>query len=499
MQFQLSKSALKIIIIIVLFSLIGAACLPVSNSENQVQSQGQAQSLPDVGQMLPTPLPTRPTYPPGTLVDYTAQSGDTLTAIAAHFNTTVEEIRKANPIIPEQVTTMPPGLPMQIPIYYKPLWGNPFQIIPDSLFINGPAQIGFSAAEFVKDTPGWLKTYREWVVGQYRSGGEIVDFVAMTFSVSPRLLLTLLEYQSGALSQETPLVDPEKYSLDYQDGVHIGVYQQLLWAANLLNNGYYGWRTGDLLSITHLDGRTENPDPWQNAATVALQNYFTKIFNDNDYILAVSGEGITKTYTTWFGDPWINVIPHIEGSLAQPPIRLPFADGRVWAFTGGPHTGWGTGEPLAALDFAPSSVVGGCTETEEYALAVADGVVVRTGDAILVLDLDGDGDERTGWEIFYLHLANNSIVPEGSGLKMGDPVGRPSCEGGKATGTHVHIARKYNGEWVTAWGDLPFNLEGWIAQRGLAEYEGSLTKNGKTIIACECSDQFSQIRADGIR
>ncbi len=35
-------------------------------------------------------------------------------------------------------------------------------------------------------------------------------------------------------------------------------------------------------------------------------------------------------------------------------------------------------------------------------------------------------------------------------------------QGGEVTGTHVHIARKYNGEWILADGPLAFNLEGWI-------------------------------------
>ena len=38
-------------------------------------------------------------------------------------------------------------------------------------------------------------------------------------------------------------------------------------------------------------------------------------------------------------------------------------------------------------------------------------------------------------------------------------------EGGHVTGTHVHIARKYNGEWIPADG-LAFNLEGWVAHDG---------------------------------
>jgi len=74
-----------------------------------------------------TPFPTRPIYPPGTLVDYIAQSGDTLPLLAVRFNTTIEEIRQANPEIPESATTMPPGFPMKIPIYYRALWERVFR------------------------------------------------------------------------------------------------------------------------------------------------------------------------------------------------------------------------------------------------------------------------------------------------------------------------------------------------------------------------------------
>jgi hypothetical protein len=80
--------------------------------------------------------------------------------LAARFNTSVEEIMAANPIIPQDATTMPPGFPMKIPIYYLPLWGTTFQSIPDHAFVNGPAQIGFSTSAFVASTTGWLKNYR---------------------------------------------------------------------------------------------------------------------------------------------------------------------------------------------------------------------------------------------------------------------------------------------------------------------------------------------------
>ena len=181
-----------------LAALFLSGCLPQPESAPPI-SLGTPASAPEF-QLSATPIPQRPKYNPGELVDYTVISGDTLPVLANRFNTSVEEIREANPIIPPDATTLPPGMPMQMPIYYRALWGSPFQILPDSLFINGPAQINFDTAAFVDEQPGWLREYRDYAAGANRTGAEIVDYVALNFSVSPRVLLALLEYQTGALT-----------------------------------------------------------------------------------------------------------------------------------------------------------------------------------------------------------------------------------------------------------------------------------------------------------
>ena len=104
-----------------------------------------------------------------------------------HFNTTIEEILEANPIVPADATTMPPGLPMKIPIYYRSLWGSAYQIIPDNLYINGPEQVGFNSSNFVEQTSGWLKGYHAYVSGQIRSGAEIIDLVAIELQSEPAI------------------------------------------------------------------------------------------------------------------------------------------------------------------------------------------------------------------------------------------------------------------------------------------------------------------------
>jgi murein DD-endopeptidase MepM/ murein hydrolase activator NlpD len=442
--------------------------------------------------VIPTVIATRPAYNPGELVDYLAQTGDTLPSIAAHFNTNENEIRMANPNIPDDATTMPPGMPMKIPIYYLPLWGTAFQITPDSFFVNGPSAKQFKTSEFIALHTGWLKSYRGFASGQSRSGADIIDLVAINFSISPQMLIALLEYQAGALTD--PNQPDTKFILGYDVFTHEGLYLQLVWAANLLNNGYYRWRSGELKTLEHPDGKLERPDPWQNAATVALQEYFLDRSME-EYTKATGPDGIAKTIVDLFGDPWEAFGPHIPVSLQQPIFLFPFQSGESWTYTGGPHSGWGTLEPFPAIDFAPPANVGGCTSTELWATALADGVVVRSETGIVVLDLDGDRDERTGWSIFYLHVATDGRAGVGAQVKAGDPIGHPSCEGGRSTGTHVHIARKYNGEWINAQGVLAFNLEGWVAHNGVGPYLGTLTRGSDIVTACDCSNLASQITA----
>lgn len=477
------------------FSLVLAACGPAPISQSVILTPAQSTADPTLSPPLPTALPTRPNYAPGELVDYIAQDGDTVPALAARFNTSIAGIMAANPVIPRDATTMPPGFPMKIPIYYRALWGTSFQSLPDNAFVDGPALVGFNSAAFVMDSEGWLGNYRAYAGGDWRDGANLVDYVAKNFSISPRLLLALLEYQTGALTQPEP--PPGRYLLGHRQVYYESLYLQLVWAANTLNNGYYSWRAGTLLEFDLPDHTLLRPDPWQNAASVALQYYFSKIFSGDEFNKAIGAAGILNTYTSLFGDPWSVQSILIPGSLRQPALRLPFPEGHIWSFTGGPHTGWGTGAPLAALDFAPPSQFSGCFKVDDvqFSTAMADGLVVRSEIDGVALDLDKDGDERTGWVIYYLHLAAEGRSPAGSELQAGDQIGYPSCEGGRVTGTHVHVARKYNGEWILAGGPLAFTMDGWTTHYGPTAYKGTLERGSGVVTACDCSDAASTLRA----
>ena len=209
-----------------------------------------------------------------------------------------------------------------------------------------------------------------------------------------------------------------------------------------------------------------------------------------------AADGFPSMYEKLFGNPWLRAQPFepfFPPDLSQPVLDLPFYYNRVWSFTGGPHAAWGTDSARAALDFAPGSTESGCIPSQEWVVAPAPGLVIRSENGVVILDLDGDGIEETGWVLLFLHIGTDKRVPAGTRLNLNDPIGHPSCEGGLATGTHFHIARKYNGEWILADGPLPFVLGGWQAHAGPNNYEGTLTKDGQTITACTCGSSETKI------
>jgi LasA protease len=465
---------------ILVFILLLASCAPVVNVGADNRSIASQTAIAPAN-----PAPTQTAPMPGELIDYLAQNGDTLPALAARFNTTIEGILAANPDIPQQVTTLPPGLPMQIPAYFLPLTSAPFHIVPDSEVVYSPTAIGFDLEAAIRSHPGFLASMTGYVRSRTRSAWELIELVAQDYSLHPRLLLTLLEYQSHALTDASPPENALRFPLGYEDSQHEGLYQQLLWAAERINDGYYGWRTGVLRDLYLSDGLLIRPHPALNAGTVALQSFFSGVFGMDDFEHAIGPEGFNETFRKLWGEPSDYDIELIPANLQQPDLRLPFLPGQIWTFSAGPHFSWGTALPLGALDFAPPASEGGCASSSTWVTAPIEGKVVRSEDARVFLDLDGDGDERTGWVLFFFHIASEDRVAEGSVLEAGGLIGHPSCEGGRATGTHFHFARKYNGEWIPAAGVLPFNLDGWIVEYGREPYQGTMKKGSITISASE--------------
>ncbi|NLN69482.1 MAG: LysM peptidoglycan-binding domain-containing M23 family metallopeptidase [Chloroflexi bacterium] len=445
--------------------------------------ESEAHFVPVIIASTPTPNPpiVLPT-PRSETLTYVVQQGDFLKKIAQIHQVSINQIIETNGITDPNLIDV--GQVLIIPPPSYDAVAPAFKILPDSELINSPSNAGFDVTELVSAQGGYLSEYFEEVDEVSLSGAEIVEHVSLLFSVNSRLLLAVLEFQSQWLTDRNPREETLSYPMLYFDAAQSGLYKQLAWAADMLNEGYYLWKIEAISIWTLSDSSIVEVEPTINPGTAGVLNLMRYLTTRADWEWAVSEGGVFATYYRLFGYPFEQAIePFIPENLVQPELQLPFETGAVWSYTGGPHGGWSGGSAWAALDFAPPGEALGCFPSEAWVVAVAPGEVVYSGHGAVIQELEGDGAWQSGWSILYMHMDSRERVDAGTYLEAGDRVGHPSCEGGFSTGTHLHIARRYNGEWIAADGDLPFVMDGWVSSGFGVEYDGYLTKGDVTLEA----------------
>lgn len=456
--------------------------------------------LRPAGQPFLTPTPDAPHRLPTPRSDqekYVVQPGDMLGDIADSYGIGIDALMQANGLTDPNVLDV--GQILVIPVTQPELTASAFKIVPDSELVYGPASVGFDVADFIQQRGGYLSVFAEDVNGEFLTAAQIVMLVAENYSVNPRLLLALIEHRSGWVTNSFPA--QTDFALGIADPSRYGLYYQLTYAADELNRGYYLWRANAIASVVLADGSVAPIDPTVNAGTVGVQQFFAKL---DDRVTWQSDVGSPElnpasfynTYFLLFGQHPFDfaVEPLVPSWLHQPRMALPFERGVTWYFTGGPHGAWENGYALAALDFVPFDYADTWCQSEQWITTVTSGLIVRSGNGQVILDIDSDGFEQTGWVVLFLHVEDRDRIEAGLHVKAGDLLGHPSCKGGNADATHLHLARKYNGEWISADGHIPFVMDNWVSSGTGVEYDGFLTRGNVILEALEAISELNMIQ-----
>ena len=481
---------------------------PTSTTPPSIVTENSYTATPTPNGAAPIIVPTYTASSDTAPFLYYAQSGDMLSAVASRFGVQESEITSDADLT--KTTLIDPGTLLIIPNRITEAMTPNVQIMPDAEVIFSFTSANFDVNAFVKQAHGYLSTFKDYLGSTgWINGDESVKRLAIENSINPRLILAMLEYESRWVQGQPIDALHTDYPMGFNDYHFKGMSIQLVWAINNLAIAYYGWRAGTLTHLQFPDGTKLRIDPRLNAGSVAIQYLFSRVHSQSQWEQIINPDsGFPAMYKEMFGDAWARadaVNPIFPAALNQPTLVLPFEPDTQWSMTGGPHNAWGQISPdvygaehsvAAAIDFAPSTDHGGCDPTPTWVTAAAPGLVVRAENGAVMVDLDGDGYEQTGWDILYMHIGKKDRVAVGTWLETNDRIGHASCEGGVSTGTHLHFARKYNGEWVTADGPIPFIMSGWRVVAGEKAYEGKLVKGDKVIIADPVGQKWSNIVRD---
>jgi LasA protease len=450
-------------------------------------SQEAAPPAPTETTTLPAPTLTPVPVPSAVYDRYAVRRGETLGYIASRFGLTIDELQKANNL--DNPHALQVGQVLKIPIQVTRVAPDNF-MLPDSEVVYGPAYASFDTIAYASRANGYLASYRDKVEGESLSGPQIIQLVSERYSVGPRVLLALLEYEGGWVTRTGLAQSQVSSPMGLVDSGRTSLFHQASWAANLLNEGYYGRLSGQLGAFRFKDRSRARLAPSINPGTAAIQDLLAQVSTWDAWQKDVSPNGFMATYRRLFGDPnQYKVDPLIPPDLRQPPLRLFWNENSVWYFTGGPHSGWGDQAAWSAIDVTPPDTAGAgvCTPSKEWVLAAAPGRVVKSEHGRVLVSLEGKDFQGSGWTLLYMHLGTAGRATVGAQLNTGDRIGHPACEGGWANATHTHFARLYNGQWIGV-DTMPLVLSGWTVTSLGQEYEGLMTRGAESLKACNCRD-----------
>ncbi|HEX9680171.1 MAG TPA: peptidoglycan DD-metalloendopeptidase family protein, partial [Anaerolineales bacterium] len=340
-------------------------------------------------------------------------------------------------------------------------------LLSDGEFVWGPNVGRFDAQAYLASVDSPLEPY-----------AADLEIWAMYSSVSPRVLLTVLQVRYGVVKGAGAALNEGEVLAAIEDtamGLAEAFYDHLhTW-------GRRSTAPPDIDPLVRFADGTAATVGAASSGTYAVAAGLAPgapIGRWREQLSRDSSTGFTAVYGSLFpGSDPLSATNEITPSSAPPDtlLQLPFPMGAVWGYAG-PHS-WNGGNsppPFSSLDF----YAGGATCSAPpglFTVAAAGGIPYRPYDYRCWLEID----HGAGWTTSYYHLRN---LFSGSGISRNNKIGTIACElcaGGTTTGPHVHFSLKYNGAYVSLEG---VKLSGWTVHVGPVAYEtGSLERDGQSL------------------
>jgi hypothetical protein len=272
-----------------------------------------------------------------------------------------------------------------------------------------------------------------------RRHAESISHWAGYSGVSPKVLIALMELQSGVVSGQRPTPDAMRRPFGaLADGDDFNAQTRDMALA--LREAMYERDSAG----------TTGPVPLSR--TSPLQSLFALAGAGRAEAVLRGDTEFQQVYARLFNEPRKAKAPspHFQPSAnsgaAAVLLQFPFPRGERW-HVGGAHTNTGSGSfPMSSLDM---SLGGGWGSDQDnvWVAASADGQFKRHSSCFAEVVHDG------GWSTTYYHLSN---IRYGTGatVSANAAIANPAnnrkqalCDGGQSTGPHQHWSLKSNGSF----------------------------------------------------
>ncbi|MEN9866969.1 MAG: hypothetical protein RL748_2559 [Pseudomonadota bacterium] len=317
------------------------------------------------------------------------------------------------------------------------------------------------------------------------SQAEVISHWAGYTSISPKVLIALMEQQTGAISRAQKGVPARPFGKLSRAN---GFSEQVRDVAHQLATKLYA------RAAAGEAGLVEGSEFASNAATT---NPLHALFENRMSIDANIDQNLAdfaQTYQRLFGTGFNlekAAAPLHTATLAGPAngvLQFPFPLGASW-HVGGAHTNTGSGNyPMASLDMSQGGGWGS-NQSNIWVSASAAGTFKKHSSCF------AEVVHANGWSTTYYHLMNiqyNTGASVAKGVRVANPANTKAqalCNGGSSTGPHEHWSLKNNGSYYHLNGVY---VSGWQITATGTSYDTNctrfyLTRNGTK----KCSGYFT--------
>jgi murein DD-endopeptidase MepM/ murein hydrolase activator NlpD len=333
--------------------------------------------------------------------------------------------------------------------------GSPAPILNDQRFLYAPGWGALEVREFLEGRAGVLGDLQSWVGDREMPLADVIAGQCFLYGVNPKVVLALLEIQSGLVDTPAPSPEDLDWAMGYQEEEERGLEAQIIWAVREI---FRGMRDYPVLNTLVLGTGEKLAIPsGTNLGSYAVMRVVAQTGGESR-LRRLEGTGeksFVQTYMSLFDED-----PRLPMEGLPPPADVPFltqpyaglyevtsifdhqypflsSDGVLlsrWGLEskGLPydgHDGWDY-----ALDFGVP------------VLAAADGVVAWSGnsdDGCATVARGVVLEHERGYHTIYWHLDRVDVQP-GEKVSQGDILGVAGASG-CAEGPHLHFGVRYLG------------------------------------------------------
>lgn len=279
-------------------------------------------------------------------------------------------------------------------------------------------------------------------------------------SINPKVILALIELQSGLLSDPDADINNAFAGLSDEHGFDA----QLEDVVMMLSQRFYAYKQWQDSQATPETSKYAGEEITNRvntnsstAATVALVSVLKKQVLSKDNVNYAKSDltGFLATFERLFPDSRAQLQRSSKSALqssnqqfaaASFSMNLPWSSGYYW-YSGGAHSNTGSGYPYSSLDFNNGS--GGWGTNTPYVQAAHGGTITRFSSCNIRVT------HSSGYSTNYYHMSNlqyssGDFVQPGAWLgRYANNYNQALCEGGQSSGPHVHFTLLYNGQQVS--------------------------------------------------